>query len=773
MCTTMDQPLSDKKKKEIQLKNKLKNVSASTSVSEEERLHLLNQMEPLQPHISHHIDYLYEEPPTWRKLTFDFIIWLLSNIFDCFFREIRTRGAFKIPNDGGPVIFVAAPHANQFVDPVILMDQVRKNLNRRVSFLIAESSLKITGIGFLARCLLTIGVVRPQDNLKFIEGKIKIDPENPKRIIGIGTHFTRDCEEKGLIALPKSLGTAVVESIENDSSLIIRKEFKCHKQETRSLLQNGTNFKYTHKVDHSLVYCKVFEHLAHNGCLGIFPEGGSHDRTDLLPLKAGVAIMALGCMDKYPNVNVKIVPCGMNYFHPHRFRSRAVVEFGEPIEISKELVHKYHNPDTNKEAVKELLDTITKGLKSVTVTCPDYETLMVVQAIRRLYSSQFSGTIPLPMIMEMNRRIVNGYQLYKDEPEMKELTRDILKYNAHLRHYNLPDHLVETAKVNFCKNLTLLIFRLFRITISLILALPGLIMFSPVFLLSSKISNDKRKKALANSTVKIKANDVIATWKILIAMGFAPLLYILWSVLITFYFRKYNMSKILIFTLSYFGCVIVTYSALIVGDIGMDILKSIKPLYTSIVSPNGFKELQRERRALTVKIVNMVNQGETGFFPGFNGDEYSLNKEIEDEMNEISGNEEEQRTNELKRRHLLRKRRVKQQQQQGQEGSGRETDKDPYTESDGVSLVNSDNSLSNIPLFSSVPRYRADSNSSGSYMMDEQNHIASLLLSSSSSEFELDMEKSNVADDLSSRIAQAVLKKRSVSENDNDNDNEQ
>ena len=28
--------------------------------------------------------------------------------------------------------------------------------------------------------------------------------------------------------------------------------------------------------------------------VGIFPEGGSHDRPDLLPIKAGISIMALG-----------------------------------------------------------------------------------------------------------------------------------------------------------------------------------------------------------------------------------------------------------------------------------------------------------------------------------------------------------------------------------------------------------------------------------------------------------------------------------------------
>lgn len=165
--------------------------------------------------------------------------------------------------------------------------------------------------------------------------------------------------------------------------------------------------------------------------------------------------MALGCMDKHPDVNVKIVPCGMNYFHPHKFRSRAVVEFGDPIEIPKELVAKYHNPETNRDAVKELLDTISKGLQSVTVTCSDYETLMVVQTIRRLYMTQFSTKLPLPLIVEMNRRMVKGYEFYRNDPKIADLTKDIMAYNAALRHYNLPDHLVEEAKVNFAKNLGL------------------------------------------------------------------------------------------------------------------------------------------------------------------------------------------------------------------------------------------------------------------------------------------------------------------------------
>lgn len=66
----------------------------------------------------------------------------------------------------------------------------------------------------------------------------------------------------------------------------------------------------------------------------------------------------------------------MNYFHAHKFRSRAVVEFGTPIEIPPETVQKYKNGE-RREAIAEVLDTVYQGLVTVTVTSPDYDTLMV------------------------------------------------------------------------------------------------------------------------------------------------------------------------------------------------------------------------------------------------------------------------------------------------------------------------------------------------------------------------------------------------------------
>ena len=106
--------------------------------------------------------------------------------------------------------------------------------------------------------------------------------------------------------------------------------------------------------------------------------GGSHDRTDLLPLKAGVSIMALGAMANDPTVQVKIVPVGLSYFHAHRFRSRAVVEFGTAMDVPAELVDMFkQGGNEKKEAVSKFLDLVYNGLKTVTIRAPDYDTLMV------------------------------------------------------------------------------------------------------------------------------------------------------------------------------------------------------------------------------------------------------------------------------------------------------------------------------------------------------------------------------------------------------------
>lgn len=43
---------------------------------------------------------------------YDLMLWVMSVLIDLFFREVHPRGSWRVPRRG-PVLFVAAPHANQ------------------------------------------------------------------------------------------------------------------------------------------------------------------------------------------------------------------------------------------------------------------------------------------------------------------------------------------------------------------------------------------------------------------------------------------------------------------------------------------------------------------------------------------------------------------------------------------------------------------------------------------------------------------------------------
>lgn len=91
--------------------------------------------------------------------------------------------------------------------------------------------------------------------------------------------------------------------------------------------------------------------------------------------------MALGTLAANPDCGLKIIPCGMNYFHAHKFRSRAVVEFGNPFSVPKELVDLYKSGE-RRVATGKLLELIYQALVAVTVPSPDYDTLMVRNSLR-------------------------------------------------------------------------------------------------------------------------------------------------------------------------------------------------------------------------------------------------------------------------------------------------------------------------------------------------------------------------------------------------------
>ncbi len=71
--------------------------------------------------------------------------------------------------------------------------------------------------------------------------------------------------------------------------------------------------------------------LARGECVGIFPEGKTHDAVRLDQVKTGAARIARQAIDAGCQ-NLQIVPLGLNYQEKDRFRSAIWVEVGRPLE---------------------------------------------------------------------------------------------------------------------------------------------------------------------------------------------------------------------------------------------------------------------------------------------------------------------------------------------------------------------------------------------------------------------------------------------------------
>ncbi|THH32132.1 hypothetical protein EUX98_g2059 [Antrodiella citrinella] len=441
-------------------------------------------------------------------------------------------------------------------------------------------------IGPFARILRSIPVRRAQDETTPGVGNICLSEEDPCLVLGRGTRFLSQLKPKMSILLPKSVSSLSAEVLEvvSDTEVKIKKEFAGAKGADSALFRaqvaanggSGLEYKTMPFINHEDMYHHAHESLKSGGSIGIYPEGGSHDRTDLLPLKAGACIMALGTMAAYPEVNVKIVPVGILYFHAHRFRSRAVVEFGQAVDIPPDLLDKYKQGGVSKrESISTLLEMVFEGLKTVTLRAPDYETLMLAQAARRLYSTP-GQHLTLGQTVELNRRFLEGYAQFKDEPRVIKLREDVVKYNRLLRDLRVRDHQVPVAQKAVWKTFGLLMYRLVLLSIWTVLAFPGVILNGPVFIIASIISRRKAKEALVASNVKIAGRDVLATWKVLVALGLTPILYGFYAFLsfLSAYNQGASLCRLItapIVTLILLPCV--AYAALKFGEAGLDVLK--------------------------------------------------------------------------------------------------------------------------------------------------------------------------------------------------------
>lgn len=178
----------------------------------------------------------------------------------------------------------------------------------------------------------------------------------------------------------------------------------------------------------------MFNVLGERGAIGIFPEGLSHDASQLAKLKTGAARLALGAAQR-TGIAIAIVPCGLVFIHPKRFRSRVLVQYGPPIWIGDAPQASARGPAT-PDATRAVTTEIDGALRRLTINAPDWETVRALDTVRRLYQPH---EISIEERIELARRFNTYYGAVADDPRVVDIMNRVRSYQQELDELGLTD----------------------------------------------------------------------------------------------------------------------------------------------------------------------------------------------------------------------------------------------------------------------------------------------------------------------------------------------
>jgi 1-acyl-sn-glycerol-3-phosphate acyltransferase len=307
-----------------------------------------------------------------------------------------------------------------------------------------------------------------------------------------------------------------------------------------------------------MTFANCHELLNRGRCIAIFPEGISHNETQLQPLKTGAARIALGALavgrenqlqiandelrsGERETANVlrenglKIMAVGLYYTSKTAFRSEALIRFGEVLDV--EPVALDENGEPPREAVHDLTARIENALRDTTLNLESEKEYDAVLKAEALFSSVYENLLFKQTLTQSFLRLQNLAEKYKlleqNEPEkMQQLNEKITRYETALKTSGVTAESLSVLQHPTWYVFRYLILRLLLVIFLSPLAFVGTIIHSPAYLFSNFIG------------LMFKTHGVDAagsTYKILAACVFMPLTWII-TAGIVFYFWGWQFA---------------------------------------------------------------------------------------------------------------------------------------------------------------------------------------------------------------------------------------
>lgn len=167
------------------------------------------------------------------------------------------------------------------------------------------------------------------------------------------------------------------------------------------------------RIDNEKSFSACYKFLEGKNSLMLFPEGTSYHELKLRKIKTGAARIALSVEKRNDfELGVRIIPIGLYYSNPSKFRSKIYVNVGELIHVS-DFKQDYYNDEIT--GVQQLTKAIKHALEKLTIITEDKEQEDLFVRIKRIYKERLFKTLNQGQReeFELTREIANAIQYFK------------------------------------------------------------------------------------------------------------------------------------------------------------------------------------------------------------------------------------------------------------------------------------------------------------------------------------------------------------------------
>ncbi len=130
------------------------------------------------------------------------------------------------------------------------------------------------------------------------------------------------------------------------------------------------------------IFNKCYNILNKKRSLLIFPEGTHDIRRWVRPLSKGFTRITFGALEQNDNLNLTIVPIGLNYTKADEYAESVSIYYGKPIDVNQ-----YYNSDNINTSTQELKAVVHEKMKELTTHIEDIENYEEV--IKKLGNANF------------------------------------------------------------------------------------------------------------------------------------------------------------------------------------------------------------------------------------------------------------------------------------------------------------------------------------------------------------------------------------------------